>query len=123
MTSNTPSTDRSGSVRGGDFSSKLSMPENIYAFEPTHTTDKTLQSTVFPPGQEEIAYGERADYLPEFTRAVGGTVTLDRRGHRASARIFGGSKAARTHTAGHGEPFHFHSTQGMAAYAGVWGSV
>ena len=65
--------------------------------ESTRTLDKTLQSTVFPPGQEEIAHGERADYLPEFTRAVGGTVTLDGRGHTARARIFGGSKATRTH--------------------------
>ena len=54
------------------------MPENIYALEPTLNLHKALLSTVFPPGQGEFAQGERADYLPNFTRAAGGTVTLDR---------------------------------------------
>ena len=91
------STDSSG-VRGGEVLSKPGMPDNIYVLEPTRNIDKTWQSTVFPPGHKEIVHRERADYLPEFTRAVEGTVTLDRRGHTASARIFGGSKATRTHT-------------------------
>ncbi|CAN0508369.1 unnamed protein product, partial [Laminaria digitata] len=38
----------------------------------------------------------RADYLPEFTRAVGGEVMLDRKRHTARAQIFGGSRATRT---------------------------
>ena len=46
--------------------------------------------------QEEIESGERADYLPEFTRAVGGEVTQDKRRHAARAQFFGGSKGTRT---------------------------
>ena len=43
-----------------------------------------------------LVRGERADYLSEFTRAVGGEVILDKRDHTAKIRLFGGSKALRT---------------------------
>ena len=37
--------------------------------------------------------GERADFLSQFTRAVGGDVILNRKNH-----MFAGSKALKTHT-------------------------
>ena len=41
---------------------------------------------------------ERADFLSEFTRAVGGDVAFDRRHHTAGVQLFAGGKALRTHT-------------------------
>lgn len=37
--------------------------------------------------------GVRVDYLPEFTRSVGGDITLHRCRHTAWVRLFTGSKA------------------------------
>ena len=88
------------------------MPENIYALEPTLNLHKALLSTVFPPGQGEFAQGERADYLPNFTRSAGGTVTLDR---HELWEIQNNAYAHVHRNAGHWEPTHLHSTQGMAA--------
>ena len=73
------------------------MPDSIHALEPSHDKRNNEHPAVFPPCQGDIATGERADYLPEFTRAVGGRVKLDRRRHTSRAHIFGGSKATRTH--------------------------
>ena len=71
--------------------------QTVYALEPTKKQSNTMPSMIFPPCQAETSRGERADYLPKFTRAVGGKVALNRRCHTARARIFGGSKATRTH--------------------------
>ena len=51
--SDTQSTERICSIRGGEFYSKPSMPDCPYALESTRNLEKTLQSTVFPPGLEE----------------------------------------------------------------------
>ena len=96
MTSNTPSIDRSSSVQEGEFSSKPGMPDSIYALGPKQNLSSETLPNIFPLCQEEIESGERAEYLPEFTRAVGGEVTLDKRRHTARAQIFGESKATRT---------------------------
>ncbi|CAN0267942.1 unnamed protein product [Scytosiphon promiscuus] len=44
----------------------------------------------------EILPGEEAEYLSEFTRVVGGDVTLDRRRHTAKVQVFAGAKATTT---------------------------
>ena len=73
------------------------MPDSIHALKATHGQRNNVHSAAFPPCHVDIATGERADYPLEFTRAVGGKVTLDRRRHTARAHIFGGSKVTRTH--------------------------
>ena len=51
---------------------------------------------MFPPAPVRLSGGERADFLSEFTQAVGGDVTLNRKYHTAGAHLFAGSKALRT---------------------------
>ena len=51
---------------------------------------------MFPPARVLLRRGERADFLSEFTRAVGGEVILDRRHHTAGVQLFAGSKTLRT---------------------------
>ena len=55
------------------------MPDSIHALEPSHDQRDNEHPAVFPPCQVDIATGERADYLPEFTRAVGERIKPDRR--------------------------------------------
>lgn len=50
----------------------------------------------FPPPHLKIKPGEVAEYLSEFSRAVGGDVTLDRRRHTSKVEIFAGSRATKT---------------------------
>ena len=83
-TSNALSLNSSSSrVQSGDFSITPGMPDSIHALEPSHDQRDNEHPTVYPPCQVGIATGERADYLPEFTRAVGGRVKLDSRRHTA----------------------------------------
>ena len=53
--------------------------------------------SVFPPNRVRLCQGERADYLSEFTRAVGGEIMLDRQRHTTGAQLFAGTKARRMH--------------------------
>ena len=78
-TSNALSVDSSGCVQSGDFFNTPGMPDSIHALEPSHDQRDNEHSAVFPLCQVDIAPGERADYLPEFSRAVGARVKLDRR--------------------------------------------
>ena len=96
MTSNALSLDSSSRVQSGDLSNTPGMPDSIHALEISHDQRNNEHPAAFPPYQVDIAAGERADYLQEFMRAVGGRVKLDKRRHTARAHIFGGSKAART---------------------------
>ena len=95
-TSNALSGNSSGRVQSGGFSNTPGMPDSIHALEISHDQRNNEHPAAFPPYQVDIAAGERADYLQEFMRAVGGRVKLDKRRHTARAHIFGGSKAART---------------------------
>ena len=51
---------------------------------------------LFRPKRMCLVRAERANYLSEFTRGVGGKVTIDRRDHTAKIRLFGGSTMLRT---------------------------
>ena len=110
-TSNALSLNSCSRVQSGDFSNTPGMPDCIHALEASHDQRDNENPAVFPPCQVDIATGERADYLLEFTRAVGGRVKLDKRRHTARAHIFGGSKATRTHACtvllDTGSPFTF----------------
>ena len=81
------------SEEGGRNSCKTDMPDRIYML--SSSEEKALPD-VYPPEQVFLVTGERADYLPEFTRAVGGDVTIKRRGHTARVQQFAGGKATRT---------------------------
>ena len=96
ISSSSSSSSSSRAVQRDVFSSTPGTPSSIHALEPTPLHPNDVNPAAFPPGPASIAKGERADYLPEFARAVGGSVTLDRRRHTARAHIFGGSKATRT---------------------------
>ena len=54
-------------------------PDSIPELEPSHDQQNNEHPAVVPPCQVDIATGERANYLPEFTRAVDGRVKMDRR--------------------------------------------
>ena len=75
----------------------LSDPENvrnrIYASNSSTRHDSDSPVPVFPPERVCLVREERADYLSQFTRALGGEVLLHRWGHRAKVRLFGGRKA------------------------------
>ena len=45
-----------------------------------------VPTPVFPLARVSLQPGERADYLSEFTRAVGGDVILDRWDHTAGEK-------------------------------------
>ncbi|CAM9181374.1 unnamed protein product [Laminaria digitata] len=98
-TSTDPSIDSSrNSESRGDFSRVPGTPDHIHALDSSaNTTETDAPLSPFPPCRPSLARGERADYLPEFVRANGGTVTLDRRHHTTRARMFGGSKATPVH--------------------------
>ena len=69
-----------------------------YALDPTaDIPENDAQTAAYPSDPQCIAVWGRADCLPEFTRAVGGAVALDRRRRTTRTSIFGGSKATTTH--------------------------
>ena len=87
-----------GSSSCGDFPSSTGTHDSICALDPpAGKLSDDPRAAVFPPKQVRVARGERADYLSEFTRAVGGDVSLDRRHHTAYVQQFAGAKAVRTH--------------------------
>ena len=53
---------------------------------------------MFPPSPVRLRRGERADFLSQFTRAVGGDLILNRKNHTTECHMFAGSKALKTHT-------------------------
>ena len=53
---------------------------------------------MFPSSPVRLRRGERADFLSQFTRAVGGDVILNRKKHTTGVHLFAGSKALKTHT-------------------------
>ena len=65
------------------------MPDSMYALESKQNLSSETLPNIFPLCQEGIESGERAEYLPEYTRAVEGEVTLDKRCHAARYQIFG----------------------------------
>ena len=78
-----------GAETRGDFSSAPGTPDHIHALDPTaDVPDNHAHLAAYPSSLPSIAKGERADCLPEFTRAAGGAVALDRRRHTTRASIF-----------------------------------
>lgn len=96
-----PSTDSISSNNpgaGGDFSGTPDTPDHIDALDDTTVApDNDTHPSACTSDPPCLARGERADFLLEFTRAVGENVTLDRRRHTTRASIFGGFKTTRTH--------------------------
>ena len=87
-----------GEGRRGDFSRVPGTPDRIHALDrSTIPNDADAPPAPFSPRPAHLARGERADYLPEFTRVIGRKVTLYRRQHVPRARTFGRFKATRTH--------------------------
>ena len=84
----------------GDFSETDSSDDSIYAIDPSgNRVTNCSPGPVLPVSQARMRTGERADYLSEFTEAVGGEVTLSRRHHTAWVQVFSGCKAHRTQAA------------------------
>ena len=74
------------------------MPEHVHTLDPTaDNLDNDAHPAVYPSGPPSIARVQRADFLPDFTRAVGREVILDRRQRTSQASIFGGPKPMKTH--------------------------
>ena len=71
--------------------------DTIYALDAPGGEDSDTPTPVFPPARVLLSNGERADYLSEFLRAVGGEVRLNRRHHTDGLQLFAGSRALRTH--------------------------
>ena len=78
------------------FSDPENVRNTIHALNQSTRDDPDVPVPVFHPKRVCLVRGERADYISEFTRAVGGEVILDRRDHTAKIRLFGGSKALQT---------------------------
>ena len=81
----------------GDNFSYPKGNDTIYAFDAPVGKESDTSTPVFPPARVLLSNGERADYLSEFSRAVGGEVRLNRRHHTAGLQLFAGSRALRTH--------------------------
>ena len=93
----TGSTSSKDNKESGDkiFSDLENVRDRIYTVHSSKRQDSERPVPVFPPARVCLVRGERADFLSEFTRAVGGEVILDRRDHTARIRLFAGSKALR----------------------------
>ena len=70
--------------------------DTIYALD-APGGEESDTPTIFPPARVLLSNGERADYLSESLRAVGGEVRLNGRHHTANSQLFAGSRALRTH--------------------------
>ena len=71
--------------------------DTIYALDAPVGGESDTPTPVFPPARVLHWNGERADYLSESSRAVGGEVRLNGRHHTAGLKLFAGSRALRTH--------------------------
>ena len=78
------------------FSDLENARNRTYDLNTSTRHDSDSPVPMFTPACVCLVRRERADYLSEFTRAVGGEVILNRRDHTAKIRLFGGSKVLRT---------------------------
>lgn len=81
---------------GNYFSYTTGAKDSIYALDLSGTNTVERRAGLFHPCRVFLKTGERVDFLPEFTRAVGGEVTLEKKHHTAGAQLFAGSKALKT---------------------------
>ncbi|CAN0361446.1 unnamed protein product, partial [Scytosiphon promiscuus] len=76
------------------FGSEDGAHDRIYVLSESEEPLSNVIHADSPP--LEIFPGEEAEYLSEFTRVVGGDVTLDRRRHTAKVQVFAGARATVT---------------------------
>lgn len=57
---------------------------------------RSCEERIFTPAKVGIYPAARADYLPEFTRVVGGDLALDRRTNTVGVQLFAGAKVTQT---------------------------
>lgn len=69
--------------------------DHIYTLHNIEKTDNCNSIYSVIPGKN--AWGERADRLSPFTRAIGGEVSIDRRDHTAKVRLFSDSNITKSH--------------------------
>ena len=80
------------------FSDPELIHDRIFAIQSPVREGPETSAPVFPPSPVRLRRGERADFLSQFTRAVGGDVILNRKKHTTGVHLFAGSKALKTHT-------------------------
>ncbi|CAN0351215.1 unnamed protein product, partial [Scytosiphon promiscuus] len=73
-----------------NFGSEDGAHDRIYVLSESEEPLSNVIHADSPP--LEIFPGEEAEYLSEFTRVVGGDVTLDRRRHTAKVQVFAGAR-------------------------------
>ena len=79
------------------FSACRQHKDSIYSLDHSDNNGTNeVQPAVFPPSPMTVHLGERADYLSEYTRVVGGDVTLRQRDHTTWIQLFSGAKAVKT---------------------------
>ena len=80
------------------FSDPELIRDRFFAIQSPVRKGPETSAPVFPPSPVRLRRGERADFLSQFTRAVGGDVILNRKNHTTGVHLFAGSKALKTHT-------------------------
>lgn len=93
-------TDSQGSSTNncGNFSETAFSQNNIFEIgRKGQRISNYLPPAACEPSQTRIKVGERADCQSEFTRAVGGYLSLDRKHHTTRVQTFTGAKTTCTH--------------------------
>ena len=86
-------------VSGGFFFSDPELiRDRIFAIQSPVRKGPETSVPVFPPSPVWLRRGERADFLLQFTKAVGGDVILNRKNHTTGVHLFAGRNALKTHT-------------------------
>ena len=85
----------SNSVGRNFFSDPELIPDRIFTIQ---SPGPETSAPVFPPSPVRLRRGERAVFLSQFTRAVGGHEILNRKNRTTGVHLFAGSKALKTHT-------------------------
>ena len=88
--------DKDSSRNEDGIFSDFTGNDSIHALNPSDGKGSDVPGPLFPPVRVSLQRGERADYLSEFSRVVGGDVKLDRNRHTADVQLFAGAKALRT---------------------------
>ena len=85
-------------VSVGVFCPILSSSATVFFIQSPVREEPQTSSPVFPPSPVRLRRGERAEFLSQFTRAVGGDVILNRKNHTTGVHLFAGRKALKTYT-------------------------
>ena len=80
------------------FSDPELIRDRIIAIQSPVRNRPETSAPVFPPSPVRLRRGERADFLSQFTRAVGGDVILNRKKHTTGVHLSAGGKVLKTHT-------------------------